>query len=302
MLRTLFALRALFGLRRYLFHVIGSLANYLIGTFNTHHIMKQLLTTILFTLMTLATAHSQENLSYQLPPQSILKLADYQRPPSVTMDTRKTYMLLSYRPTYKSLDDLNQQEISLAGLRVNPATNISSSMSYVSSLKMRKLTDKEPVEFAGLPQNMRIANVVWSPDETKVAFTNTVANGVELWIVDMLTAKATKLTDAVLNVNVGNPVNWFRDSKSLLVRMLPSKRDALIDVKKALPAGPIISVSDGSKSQNRTYQDMLKNPTDEANFVTLTTSELYKVQLDGSKKLFKDADLYVNEIISPDGN
>jgi dipeptidyl aminopeptidase/acylaminoacyl peptidase len=264
--------------------------------------MKQLLTTILFTLMTLATANSQENLSYQFPPQSILQLADYQRPPSVTMDTRKTYMLLSYRPTYKSLDDLNQQEISLAGLRVNPSTNISSSMSYISSLKMRKLTDKEPIEFVGLPQNMRIANVLWSPDETKVAFTNTVSNGIELWIADFVTAKATKLTEAILNANVGNPVNWFRDSKSLLVRMLPAERSELIDVKKALPAGPIISVSDGSKSQNRTYQDMLKNPTDEANFVTLTTAELYKVQLDGSKKLFKEADLYVNEIISPDGN
>lgn len=264
--------------------------------------MKQLLTIILsFTLMNLATAHSQENLSYQLPPQSILQLADYQRPPQVTMDRRKSFMLLSYRPTYKSLDDLNQQEISLAGLRVNPVTNISSSMSYISSLKMRKLSDKEPIEFDGLPQNMRIANVLWSPDETKVAFTNTVADGVELWIADFNTAKATKMTDAVLNANVGNPINWFADSKSLLVRMLLPNRPKLIDGKNALPAGPIISISDGSKSQNRTYQDMLKNPTDEANFVTLTTSELYKVSLDGSKTLFKEADLYVNEIISPDG-
>ncbi len=264
--------------------------------------MKTKLFTILFTLMSLASANSQENLSYQLPPQSILQLADYQRPPAVTMDSRKTYMLLSYRSTYKSLDDLNQQEVSLAGLRVNPATNISSSMSYISSLKIRKLTAKDALEFEGMPANMRIANVLWSPDETKVAFTNTTLNGVELWLADLVTAKATKLTNAVLNANVGNPINWFRDSKSLLVRMLPANRNALIDSKKALPAGPIISLSDGSKAQNRTYQDMLKNPTDEANFVTLTTAELYKVQLDGTQQLFKEADLYVNEIISPDGN
>lgn len=259
-------------------------------------------TLILLSLMSISKALSQENLSYQLPPKSILQLADYQRPPSVTMNTGKTYMLLSYRPTYKSLDDLNQQEMSLAGLRVNPVTNISSSMSYINTLKMRKLTDKEPVSFAGLNENMHIANVLWSPDETKVAFTNTVANGVELWVADFNTATATKLTDAVLNANVGNPVNWFRDSKSLLVRMLPAKRAALNDVKKSLPNGPIISISDGSKSQNRTYQDMLKNPTDEANFENLCLSEIYKIQLDGNKKLFKSTDLYVNEIISPDGN
>jgi hypothetical protein len=42
------------------------------------------------------------------------------------MDTKKEYMLLTYRNTYKSLDDLNQDELRLGGLRINPITNISS--------------------------------------------------------------------------------------------------------------------------------------------------------------------------------
>ena len=46
-------------------------------------------------------------------------------------------------------------------------------------------------------------------------------------------------------------------------------------IKKDLPKGPTVSVSDGSKSQNRTYQDLLKNKTDEVNFDALVTSELY---------------------------
>ncbi len=57
----------------------------------------------------------------------ILQLADYERSPSVAMDTKKKYMLLSYRSTYKTLDDLNQQEISIGGLRINPVTNIATS-------------------------------------------------------------------------------------------------------------------------------------------------------------------------------
>src|SRR5690606_26730300 len=60
--------------------------------------------------------------------------------------------------------------------------------------------------------------------------------------------------------------------------------------------------SDGSKAQNRTYQDLLKNPTDEANFVTLTTSELYRVHLDGTRSLYKAADMYASESFSPDGS
>ena len=245
---------------------------------------------------------AQENLTYQLPPESILRLADFERAPQVVIDSNNENMLFSYRSTYKSLDDLNQQEMSLAGLRVNPDINISSSITYINNLKVRKVNGDEPVQVKGLPAHPRLAFVTWSPDESKIAFTNTTADGVELWVMDFETATARKLADARLNANLGNPINWYRDNQSLLVRMLPENRPALIDAKKALLEGPIISVSDGSKAQNRTFQDLLKNPTDEANFVTLTTSELYRVQLDGSRTLYKAADMYVNENFSPDGS
>jgi hypothetical protein len=35
--------------------------------------------------------------------------------------------------------------------------------------------------------------------------------------------------------------------------------------------------------QNRTYQDLLKNKMDEANFENILTAELYTVNLNGSK-------------------
>ncbi len=246
--------------------------------------------------------NGQVNLTYQVPPRPIMELADYERAPAVAVDSRKEYMLLSYRPTYKSLDDLNQTEISLAGLRVNPVTNISSSMSYINNLKVQRVMGNEAVQVGGLPANPKIANLTWSPDESKVAFTNTTASGVELWVMDFATATARRLTDANLNANLGNPIDWYRDNNSLLVKMLPANRAALIDAKSAVPAGPIVSVSDGTVSQNRTYQDMLKNPGDEANFVTLTTSELYQVKLDGSKVLYKPAGMYAGTAFSPDGS
>jgi len=244
----------------------------------------------------------QENLTYQTPPESILKLADYDRAPQVSIDTNKEFMLLSYRSTYKTLDDLNQQEMSMGGLRINPVTNIASATSYICNLKVRKVTGTEPVQVKGLPAHPRIAFVAWSPDEKKIAFTHTAATGVELWVLDMGTASATRLTDAVVNANLGNPFNWFRDSRQILVRLLPVSRPALIDTKTELPVGPTVSVSDGSKSQNRTYPDLLKNASDEANFITQATSELYKVDLTGQVKLFKSADMYANESFSPDGN
>lgn len=253
-------------------------------------------------LLTGLTLFAQENLTFQKPSAEILALADYQRAPSVTMDSKKEWMLLSYRDTYKSLEDLNQEEMRLGGLRINPLTHISSATTFINNLKVRRITGKEEIQVAGLPRNPRITNLSWSPDETKIAFTNTVSDGTELWVLDVASAKATRLTGPTLNAVMGNPISWFRDGKALLVNVLPTDRPALVDSKKDLPKGPTVSVSDGSKSQNRTYPDLLKNATDEANFETLVRSELQRIALDGSASVFKPADLYAGVNFSPDGS
>ncbi|WP_396190975.1 prolyl oligopeptidase family serine peptidase [Flavobacterium sp.] len=248
------------------------------------------------------SSFAQENLSYKKPSAEIMALADYERAPSVSMDSKKEYMLLSYRNTYKTLDDLNQTEMRLGGLRINPVTNISSTVTYVNNLKIRKISAKNETQVSGLPANAKISNVAWSENEKKIAFTNTTNSGVELWIIDVASAAAKKITSDNLNANLGSPFSWMKDNETLLVKVLPKNRPALIDEKKDLPKGPTVSVSDGSKSQNRTYQDLLKNKSDEANFDALVTSELYKITTSGTATLFKPADIYAGESFSPDGN
>ncbi len=249
------------------------------------------------------TMLAQENITYQKPSKEILALTDFDRAPTVSMDSKKEYLLLSYRNTYKTVEELNDEEMKLAGLRINPITNISSTVTYLNNLKIRKIKDSEDIQVKGLPINPRITNLSWSPDETKIAFTHTTTQGVELWLMDIGTATANKISNRHLNANVGNPISWFKDSKALLVRMLPENRPALINPKNDIPTGPIISTAvEGSVSQNRTYQDLLKNKTDESNFENLTTSELYRIDLDGTKTLFKESDMYVGESFSPDGN
>src|SRR5690554_2499709 len=265
--------------------------------------MKKIKITLLSLLLSTATMIGQENITFQKPSQEILQLADYERAPSVSLSSNKEWMVLMYRNTYKTLQDLNQEEMRLGGLRINPITNISSTTTFINNIKVKKVSDKVESAVKGLPANANISNLSWSPDENKIAFTNTTDNGNELWILDLKTATAKKLTDAVLNANLGNPITWYKNSEKILIKALPPNRPALIDASKAIPKGPIVSTAEeGVVSQNRTYQDLLKNKTDEANFETLVTSELYTVDLNGNKKLFKEADMYAGESFSPDGN
>lgn len=255
----------------------------------------------LATIVSLNWSIAQENVTFQKPSKPILDLADYQRAPSVSMDNKKEYMLLTYRNTYKTLDDLNQEELRLGGLRINPVTNISSTVTYINNLKIRKISDKNELQVKGIPENAKITNVSWSPSENKIAFTNTTKKGVELWIIDVPNQIARKITEDNLNANLGSPYTWHNNNE-LLIKVLPKNRPALIDTKKDLPTGPTVSTSDGSKSQNRTYQDLLKNKTDETNFDIITTSELYLITTSGEAKLFKSAAIYAGESFSPNGN
>ena len=134
-----------------------------------------------------------------------------------------------------------------------------------------------------------------------IAFTNTTSEGVELWVLDLKKVKLKKLTSPKLNANLGSVISWFKDSKSLLVKFVPSKTEAIKMTEDLIPTGPRISTNDGAKAQNRTYQDLLKNKNDEKNFEILALSELYKVSIKGSKRLWKKSDMYRNINFSPDG-
>ncbi len=247
---------------------------------------------------------AQVNLDYQKPSQEILELVDVPLAPSVLLDNNKEYMVLLYRDAYKTIEELSRQELRLGGLRIDPATNIGSRTSYYNNLKIKKLVEEnaEVKEVEGLPGNPKISNLTWSPDQLKMAFTHTTSTGVELWVLDITSATAKRLTEARINANMRDVINWFEDSRSILVKMISSERKALIDVEIAVPNGPTISVADGKKAQNRTYQDLLQNKNDEHNFEQLALSELHQVTLDGNSEVWLGSAMYSSISFSPNGD
>jgi len=263
--------------------------------------MKKIIALFVFLSFVLGIVNAQEELTYQKPPKVILELADAPRAPSVQIDDKNENIILLHRNKYKSIIELSETELRLAGLRINPATNIGSRTTYYNNVTLMKVGKKNEITVNGLPTSPRLANFSWSPDQTKMAFTNTVAGGVELWILYIADASCKKLTDASLNANIGRPFSWFTNGQSLLVRFLPDDKKPLIDKSTAVPTGPRVSVSDGKKAQNRTYQDLLQDRADEFNFEQLVRSTIFKVDLNGSKTLWKKSAMFASISFSPDG-
>lgn len=245
---------------------------------------------------------AQENIGYQLPPEEILELADVTLAPRVSMDGKGEKFYFSYRNSYKSIAELSEKELRLAGLRINPKTNIGSRQTYYNKILIRVGRTNKEEAVTGLPTKGRFSNFSWSPDENKLALTNTIETGVELWVINFNTKSAKKLTDANLNANIGSPYIWLKNSNSLMVKKVSQSKKELINTTISVPTGPTISVSEqGVKAQNRTYQDLLKNKDDEFNFEQLATSELFKVDLNGTNTLWKAQNMYKGMSLSPNG-
>ncbi len=266
--------------------------------------MKRVAILMFMTAMLAPIVKAQVNLDYQKPSNEILELVDVPLAPSVLMDDNGENMVLLYRVAYKTIEELSRQELRLGGLRIDPATNIGSRTNYYNKLEIKKLSEEgaKVKEVKGLPEIPKISNVTWSPDQLMMAFTNTTSTGVELWVLDILSASAKQLTEARINANMRDVINWFEDSKSILVKMISSERKTLIDVENAVPNGPTISIADGKKAQNRTYQDLLQNKNDEHNFEQLALSELHQVSLDGTSEVWLGSAMYSSISFSPNGD
>ncbi len=260
-------------------------------------------TKILLIILFLASySYAQENLTYQKPPKEILDLADANLAPGVQIDSKGEHIVLIYSNQYKSIAELSETELRLAGLRINPVTNIGSRTTFYTNLKVKKTGEKDAKQVTGLTENPRLSDFTWSPDESMMACLNTTETGVEVWIININEGVATKVTSANINANMGSTLNWFKDNNHLLIKTLAANRKALINTATAIPNGPTVSVSDGSKAQNRTYQDLLKTPNDELNFEQLVSSEIKKVSINGEIENFLPSDMYEEISFSPDGN
>ena len=248
--------------------------------------------------------YSQENIKYQKPSNEILNLVEFDRPPSIQYDDKKNYILFLFRDNYKSIEELSVKEMRLGGLRIDPVTNIGSRVTYYNNIKIKNLKKKkqEISQVNGLPENAKLSNISWSPDQKKVALTNTTKDGVELWMLNIETGKLFRLTDPILNANLGDVINWNHDSESIFVKVISSNKKSLIDKLNTVPEGPTISTNFGEKAQNRTYQDLLKDRADEHNFEQLSLSEIYKVYINGKISKWLGEGMYRRISLSPDGN
>jgi dipeptidyl aminopeptidase/acylaminoacyl peptidase len=245
---------------------------------------------------------AQENLTYQVPHEAIKSLIETTPTPRVNIDSKGKMMLLMQTSSYPSIAELAEPELKIAGLRINPRNNGQSRTNYIKNLILKDIQTGQERQIKNLPNNPLITNVSWSPDENKIAFCQAENTQILLYVIDVKSAEAKKITDLPLNATLtSSPYTWVSDSKQILFLSVPENRGELPN-QNTVPSGPIIQENLGKKSPSRTYQDLLKNPTDEKIFEYYTQSQLNKINIETNQiQKLTEKGLIQSFTPSPDG-
>ena len=239
--------------------------------------------------------------TYQRPPEDLAKLVDAPATPGVSLSPDQQHMLLMHPPSLSSIAELAEPELRLAGIRINPRNNGPSRARPYVKLGFKTLDGSAERPVTGLPDPARIRNVRWAPDGQHIAFTVDQTDRIDLYVADVATARARRVMEApVNNAFWGAPYEWVSDSRTLIVRAIPGGRGAAPE-KPLAPAGPIIQENLGEKAPARTYQDLLKNPHDEAVFAHYMATQVMRVPLDGEAVPLGEPGLVTYAAPSPNG-
>jgi len=238
---------------------------------------------------------------YRTPSPGLASLVDAPPTPAVVISPDRARMAILEQPGLPGIDELARDELRLAGLRIDPATNGPSRARFSTAIGFQPSRGGAATPATGLPAGARIRNPVWSPDGATMAFTLDTDDRVEAWVADAATGAARRLLDAPVNdAFYGSALDWLPDASGLVVRLVPEAR-APLPAAPVTPAGPVIQDAVGEEAPARTYQDLLASARDEAVFEHYATSRLVVAGLDGSVRELAPARLHSGNAVSPDG-
>lgn len=245
----------------------------------------------------LGGAIAQTDKGYQMPPKDVADLLLAKPTPAVSIDGKAEWMLLSERNPYPTVEELGQPELKIAGLRLNPANFSPSRQVFINNFKLKNIRSGKEATITGLPQNLLASNISWSPSEAKIAFLNTAAARVDLYVIDVAAQKATKLNKQAVNNTLGTAYTWLDDNTVIYKSTVALPTAA--PKRSITPKGPTIQENTGKAAPSATYQDLIRSPYDEDLFQFYGTSQLVQARNGLETKLGAPA-IYLTVSLSPD--
>jgi dipeptidyl aminopeptidase/acylaminoacyl peptidase len=267
-------------------------------------IMNRALWVVLFFTNFLAKASAEDITTYQKPPKEIAAAINQPLPPAISVSPTKDFAVLMEAPPHPSIAELAEPMARLAGLRIDLRTNGRHLARHFTRFELMTLPEGKALKVSLPPGPCKLSVPVWSPDGKHFAFTNTTANGIDLWVEETANGQSHKIPNVQIDGTLDGPgrpsMEWLSDNRTLLARLVPSGRGAA-PVESVTPLGPHVQQGTGKSGPVRTYEDMLANPHDEELFDYYCSSQLaYIDALTGKTEATGKPGIFVTAKPSPD--
>jgi dipeptidyl aminopeptidase/acylaminoacyl peptidase len=264
------------------------------------------------TIPAVSLVASANNSGYQTPPPALQAIVDAARAPTISLSPQRNLAALLQTPPLPGIAEVAQPELKLAGLRINPHTFAASRFSFGTGLSVLDLTTQQETPVHGLPSHLRIADMLWSPDQRSLAFSHVAyadeiagehgvrKSGVHLWLLDIASGVARQMLSEPLSCVFGRGFSWMPDSSALLVHLRPVGH---APEASGIPSSPSQQDSEpGSGTrQLRSYPDLLKSEEDALLFEHYITLQLALLDLSGTLRKVGAPGPFARAALAPGG-
>jgi len=211
-----------------------------------------------------AAEASDTGLQYQMPPSELRAIVDAPREPESFVAPDGHAVALVGRAAMPSIAIVAEPQLRLAGIRFNPQLRLATRFDFGNSLTILEVESRKSHVVQGLPVELRVVSVAWSPNSRRLALSLVDRGSIRLWVVDAITFQAHLATKDPLNAILSDGFEWFGGSNRLLLRLRPEVERAAPQ-PPSVPTGPNVQFTDlgTGPSQLATFQDLLKTRFDE---------------------------------------
>ena len=237
------------------------------------------------TAQSTATAPADAS-TYRLPPPEMVRTFDTPPLPQVIVSPSRQVLAVTTRRGNPSLAELARPTLRLAGLRVDPKSNgphRNAANGGGATITLKRLADGRETPVS-VPPQANLSNVHFSPDGSRLSFTNTRDAAVELWVADASTGQARMVSGADrLNAATGDPCDWLHDNVTMICEIVPPDRGP-VPVEPLVPAGPTVLENHDKAAPAPTFEDMIRTSHDEALFEYYFSSQLAAIDTTSGRR------------------
>ncbi|MEJ1962118.1 MAG: prolyl oligopeptidase family serine peptidase [Gammaproteobacteria bacterium] len=227
----------------------------------------------------MAAENPQGATTYRSPSPAVEAIVDASPEPDLNIAPQGNAVLLSTQRSLPGIDLLATPRLTLGGLQINPQTHGLAGTPLLWSTRYVRFEVFDPESrqlrsFAGIPAK-NLGDPLWAPNGKAFLFTHVSSTGTELWLADIPSATARKVTEEPLNFSRGTspPCAWMPDSVSLICKSIPSEFRAPLTASVE-SAGPVVQETVQAHAPLQSYGSLLAAYSDELRYEYFATSQL----------------------------